>query len=50
LKRGSVIFTIHLSRRKKYPLTCVRALPGSGVTTSALAAHMMTELAVDGFS
>jgi hypothetical protein len=42
MKLGSRICSIDLSRCKIYRLTCVRALPGIGVTTSALAAQMMT--------
>src|SRR6266704_1241193 len=33
--------SLDLSRCKKYPLTCMRALPGSRLTTSALAAQTM---------
>ncbi|MGH3408675.1 MAG: hypothetical protein ACRDRJ_40205 [Streptosporangiaceae bacterium] len=39
-----------LSRCEKRALTCMRALPGSAVTTSALAAQMMTALDEGSFS
>jgi hypothetical protein len=43
IKHGTRISSMDLSRYKKRPLTCMRALPGVGVTTSALAAQMMTD-------
>jgi hypothetical protein len=41
-KSGTRISSMDLSRCKKQLLTCMRALPSGGVTTSALAAQMMT--------
>ena len=50
LKPGFRVCAMDLSRCTKYLLTCMRALPGLRVTTSALAAQMTTAVAVGSFS
>src|SRR6266568_4598042 len=50
MKHDPAVCTMDLPRCKKYPLTCVRALPGFRVTTSALAVQMTTAVDVGSFS
>ena len=50
MEQDPVVSTMDLSKCRKCSLTCMRALSGSGVTTWALAAQMMTALDVGSFS
>jgi hypothetical protein len=49
-KHDPVVCAMDLSSCKKYPLTCVRALLGSRVTTSVLAGQMTTAVDAGSFS
>ncbi len=50
LPRQSFCPSVELSRCVKYQLTCLRALPGVGVSTVALATQMMTAVEDGSFS